>query len=141
MAVRPVTVLADGTEGPVVVDAEVLPGPVVLVAPSSLREAIGWVLQPEGLCHGDVCVPVRDRAAVEHGDRIDLVAVAALLDLPLVVDADEGVVAVGAARSVRRDELFGGRAPTFTLPDLDGELHELEEWGDRKRLLVAFASW
>ena len=32
-------------------------------------------------------------------------------------------------------------APSFALPDLDGNLHALEEWHDRKKLLVAFASW
>jgi hypothetical protein len=32
-------------------------------------------------------------------------------------------------------------APAFTLPDLDGTPHSLEEWDDRKKLLFAFASW
>jgi hypothetical protein len=32
-------------------------------------------------------------------------------------------------------------APSFELADLDGKLHALEEWHDRKKLLVAFASW
>jgi len=33
------------------------------------------------------------------------------------------------------------QAPPFTLPDLDGRLHSLEEWRDRKKLLVALSTW
>ena len=39
-------------------------GERVRLAPEVLRDATGWELKPEGLCQGDLCVPVRDRAAL-----------------------------------------------------------------------------
>ncbi|MEZ5166434.1 MAG: hypothetical protein R2695_08055 [Acidimicrobiales bacterium] len=41
----------------------------------------------------------------------------------------------------RHAPLRGRQAPDFTLPDLDGSDHSLEEFKDRKRLLVVLASW
>jgi hypothetical protein len=113
----------------------------VLVADADLEAAIGWSLKPEGLCRGEVCVPVRDPQALRVGRLVDLALVAAALDRPVVVDADEAVVAVGAARADRRRALRDLELPPITLPDLDGADHELEEWHGRRRLLVVFASW
>ena len=52
-----------------------------------------------------------------------------------------GVAAVALDGQTRRCALTELVAPSFELPDLDGNLHTLEEWHDRKKLLVAFASW
>ena len=106
-----------------------------------LPAALGWTLQPEGLCRGDVCVPVRDRDALFVGEQLDLVAVADALGRPTVVDADAGIVAVALDREQRRDALDALTAPDVTLRDLDGDAHSLSEWRGRKRLLHAFSSW
>jgi peroxiredoxin len=112
------------------------------VTADELATISGWHLRPEGLCAGDVCVPVRDRAAVEpEAGRVRLGAVAALLDRPVVVDAEAGVTAVGAARADRRRALVDRRAPGFTLPGLDGRLHSLDELRGRVTVLVTFSSW
>ena len=111
----------------------------VLIDPADLPTAIGWALKPEGLCQADVCVPVRDRDAVFSGDRLDLGRVAEALDRPFLVD--DGVVVMGEPRLTRRLATDALQAATFTLPDLAGERHSLEEWHGRKKLLVAFASW
>ena len=76
------------------------------------------------------------------GDNLDVGAVADAVGLLAVVDAG----ARGSRRS-RCPRRAGGRAllehhaPAFTLPDLDGVEHTLEEWRGTKKLLVAFASW
>ncbi|MET0739228.1 MAG: hypothetical protein ABW035_13185 [Acidimicrobiales bacterium] len=111
----------------------------VLIDPGDLPGAIGWTLKPEGLCRADECVPVRDRSALFSDDRLDLGRVADALDRPYLVD--EGVAVMGEPRLVRRQATDGLQAPAFTLPDLAGERHALEEWQGRKKLLVAFASW
>lgn len=116
-----------------------LDGGTVLVDPDALSDAIGWTLKPEGLCRGDVCVPVRDRGALFVGDRLDLARVAGALDRPWLLA--EGVAALGEPRTTRRLATDGLQAPAFELPDLDGGRHRLEEWRGRKKLLVAFASW
>ena len=95
-----VTVIADDTT---TVDA-VVADERVLLDPERLPEALGWTLKPDGLCRDDVCVPVRDRAALFHAGRLDLTAVADALDRPTVVDADAGIVAValGTRAATRR---------------------------------------
>lgn len=130
-----VTVITDEARA---ADAEEVDG-AVLVAPEALDATIGWTLKPEGLCRADVCVPVRDRDALFAGDRLDLGRVAQALDRPYL--HEDGVAVVGEPRLTRRLATDGLQAPPFTLPDLDGRLHSLEEWQDRKKLLVAFASW
>lgn len=112
-----------------------------LVAHDELDRVLGWSLKPEGLCRDESCVVVPDRSAIERDGKIDVMAVAALLDRPAVVDTDSGIVAVGAPRSARRGALNDLIAPDFVLPDLDGTPHALSDHRSKKRLLVAFSSW
>jgi hypothetical protein len=132
-----VTIISDDVRS---VDAAVSDGRVLL-DPSVLPAALGWELKPEGLCRDDVCVPVRDRHALFAGDRLDLERVAGALGRPIVVNADARVVSIALPAEERRRALDSLVAPSFELADLQGRLHRLEEWHDRKRLLVAFASW
>jgi hypothetical protein len=113
----------------------------VLVDPEVLPAAMGWTLESEGLCRGDICVPVRDPSALFVDGRLDIAAVADALGRPLVVDAAAGLAAVGLDAEQRRSALQTLVAPPFTLPDLDGNPHALSEWRGQKRLLHAFASW
>lgn len=113
----------------------------LLVATVDLREATGWELKPEGLCRGDVCVPVADPGAlVEQSGLVDLAALADALHIHHVVDAEEAVAAFDRVTpaSQPRDALD---ATDFTLPDLDGRPVTLSEFDGRKKLLLAFASW
>jgi hypothetical protein len=116
-------------------------GERILVEPGRLGAAIGWELKAEGLCRDEICVPVRDPASLRVGDDLDLKAVADALARPIVVDAGAGLAAMALPAEQRRQALTSLVAPSFTLPDLDGTAHRLEEWADRKRLLVAFSSW
>jgi hypothetical protein len=119
-----------------------LEGGRVLLDGAALVRATGWERKPEGLCRGDVCVPVRDAAAVDGpGATVDLAGVAALLHRPLVVDADAGAAFLGEAAAERAEALRSGMAPDFTLPDLDGRLHTLSDHRGSKVFLVAWASW
>ena len=116
-------------------------GDRLLIDPTALPDALGWEWKPEGLCRGDVCVPVRDRAQLMVGGKLDLGAVAAALGRLVVVDAPAGIAAVALPKESRREALREHHAPGFMLPDLDGVEHRLEEWRGKKRLLVAFATW
>jgi hypothetical protein len=113
----------------------------MLIDPDRLGDALGWELKPEGLCRGDVCVPVRDPAGLKAGDQLDLAAVAAALGRPAVVDARAGLAAIALPAERRKQALESLQAPPFALPDLDGVTHQLSEWRGKKKLLVAFASW
>jgi peroxiredoxin len=112
-----------------------------LVDAADVRAALGWELKPEGLCRGDVCVPLADPDALTVGPRVDVAMMAAALGRPVVIDGDAGVAAMGLATDDRRRALEGLEAPDFRLPDLAGVTHGLEEWHGQKKLLVTFASW
>jgi hypothetical protein len=122
------------------VEATVLDGRLAL-APQLLTDALGWELKPQGLCRDDICVPVRDRLALLVGDELDVAAVAAALGRSAVIDADARIAAVALDGERRLGALDSLVAPPFTLDDLDGSPHQLEEWRGRKKLLVAFSSW
>jgi len=122
------------------VDAK-LRGDSVRIPPEQLASALGWKLKPEGLCQGDVCVPVRDRDALVDGDGVDLAGFAGLLGRPLALELDENTAALGTSCAERRRDLASLEAPDFTLPDLAGRLHSLSEHRGKKVLLIAYASW
>jgi len=122
------------------VDAEIA-GDRLTLDPGRLVDALGWELKAEGLCRDDICVPVRDPAGLFLGDRVDVAAVAAALDRPVVVDADARLAAVALPAEQRRKTLDGLAAAPFTLNDLDGAPHQLSEWRGEKKLLLALSSW
>ena len=138
MAERRLTLIDEGRE---VAAAATVQGDSVRIRAGELANAIGWRLKAQGLCRGDVCVPVRDRAALETAEGIDLAALARLLDRPFVMDADAAIGVLGAAAADRADRLASTEAPDFTLPDLHGRLHSLRDQRGKKTLLVAWASW
>ena len=102
---------------------------------------LGWTLAPEGLCQGDTCVLVPDRAALVTEVGIDLAELGRLVDRAVAVDAESGLAAIGIERARRRSALVELVAPDFSLPDLDGGLTALSDHRSKKRLLVAFSSW
>jgi hypothetical protein len=113
----------------------------VRIPAAELAAAVAWELKPQGLCRGDVCVPVPDSAALANDAGIDLQAFADLLGRPLALDIDEGAAALGTAAGDRNLQLATLEAPDFTLPDLEGKLHSLSEHRGKKVLLIAYASW
>jgi hypothetical protein len=117
-------------------------GDRVWVSPDELARATGWTLKPEGLCRGDVCVPVRDRSPLSSGDgALDLVAVAATVGQPIVVDAEERVAALGRPVTDRTGLRAGIEAPAFRLPGIRGGTVDLDDFVGKKKLLLAWASW
>src|SRR5580658_1319861 len=100
----------------------------LLVDADALEAALGWGLRAEGLCRGDVCVPVADPDALRVGGRLALAAVAAALRRPVVIDTDAAIAALGLSADEKRRALDGLEAPDFRLPDLDGATHALADW-------------
>jgi hypothetical protein len=125
------------------VAAEVRDGRVA-VSGDALPDATGWTLEPQGLCRGDVCVPIRGKGIVDEDGLVDLTAFGAATGVPLALELDgpDGPVAALAERSDERTAaITSGVAPDFTLPDLDGNPVSLHDFDRRKRLLLAWASW
>lgn len=115
-------------------------GDVTSVDAAGLAAATGWVLKPEGLCRGEVCVPLLGRVVALDDGRIDLAEWAAALGLALAVDASLSAGALAHGADVPAAAV-GDVAPDLELPDVDGTTHAFSELAGRKRVLVTWASW
>jgi hypothetical protein len=114
------------------------------LAPDDLTAATGWESKPQGLCLGDVCVPVPAARHAEYFDeagRLNFTSFARYLGQPVVRDGPTRTWSIGESAVARRDALRSLDAPDFTLPDLDGTLHSLSQYRGKKVLLLSWASW
>lgn len=109
------------------------------VAPDEFERTTGWALRPEGLCHGqsDRCVPLP--AGTVRDGRVDVVAAAARLRMPVVADEARGLWSLGPEAD--GPLLSSVEAPDLVLPDLEGRPFALRSLRGQKVLLVAWASW
>ena len=121
-------------------EASVSEGRVAL-SPATVKDALGWELKPEGLCRGDVCVPVGKADGLQSDAGIDLEILADKLGRPLALDAPAGAAALGSSAGDLSAKLASLEAPDFQLPDLSGKQHSLSEHRGKKVLLIAYASW
>ena len=130
---------------PVAVASAMAEGNNVWLSLDDLRATTGWELKPQGVCLGEVCVPIpagRDADFVgADGKQLNLAALARQLNQPVVHDDAHAVWLFGEAASARNAALQSLQAPDFTLPDLEGKWHSLSEYRGRKILLVSWASW
>ena len=136
-----VTVLTESGEWPVA--AAEASGEALWMPAREAETATGWVAKPEGLCKGEVCVPLPHGREQEFvgTSRMNLGALWRHLGHPVVHSArgDVWVLAQSARdRSVSRQSLT---APDFTLPDTAGRQHSLSDHRGKKVLLVTWASW
>ena len=111
------------------------------VSADDFARATGWSLKPEGLCKGEICVPVRDTAAMSNGAAIDVAEFARVTGHDMVIDASRNVVAMGEQASSRAAAMTTLDAPNFTLPDINGNLVSLSDFANRKKLVLAWSSW
>lgn len=95
---------------------------------AALAAALGWDLKPEGLCRGEVCVPLLGRTVIEA------------LGLVSAGGAGDGVLAVVASAATRSADA-SDRAPALDLRDVDGNPVSFEDYSGHKRVLVTWASW
>ena len=134
------TTLTIITEDPVSVPGRV-EGERLFVDVASLEAATGWERKPQGLCRGEICVPLRSSTAIESDGGIDIEAMAQALGRRVVVAPAEGIAAMSGNAEDRRAALTGLQAPDFHLPDLAGIPRSLSDAAGRKRLVVVFSSW
>lgn len=109
----------------------------------AIEAATGWALKPEGLCHGDLCVPLPPAARSElvRDGRLNLAAMWRRSGQPVVHDAASRTWVLGTGAEHRGAALATLQAPDFELPDLDGSLYRLSRWRGHKVLLATWASW
>jgi AhpC/TSA family len=113
------------------------------LASDELAAATGWALEPAGLCQADRCVRIphgREDELVRNA-KVNVAALARLLEQPVLRDDAHGVWYVSDAGPARRAAAQSLQAPDFTLPDLEGRPHSLADYRGKKVFLVSWASW
>lgn len=112
-----------------------------------LLASTGWELKPEGVCRGEVCVPLpADRAAALLSERngatwLDVAGFAGYVGQTSAHDAATGSWYFGPGPEERRGQFDLLDAPDFELPDLDGRMHRLSDYRGKKVMLALWASW
>ena len=109
----------------------------------ALEGATGWHVSPEGMCRGEMCVPVpRDAGWLdEKKERLDLAGFARHLDQPFVHDDARTTWAFGEPPAARRAVIDSLEAPDFALPDLDGKIHRLSDYRGKKVFLFSWGTY
>jgi hypothetical protein len=114
---------------------------------TELKQLAEWELKPEGICRGDLCVPIPPGRESEFASKRDgatwlnFSALADQMGKPWAGDAKNRVWYFGAEAADRGNALRSLEAPDFELPDLEGKLHRLSDYRGRKVFLLAWASW
>jgi hypothetical protein len=113
------------------------------ITANDLEQAIGWSMKSEGLCRGDICVPVPAGRIQEfvRGDTVNIAAFWRRMGNPVVRDEAGEVWVLGTSAADRSNALRSLEAPDFSLPDLSGKSQRLSDQRGRKVLLVTWASW
>jgi hypothetical protein len=113
------------------------------VSANDARRATGWEAKPEGLCKGEICVPLpagRDREFVADG-RINLATLWGHLGQPAVRSERGHAWVLSESARERKAALASLEAPDFALPDPSGRMHRLSDYRGKKVFLVTWASW
>ena len=110
------------------------------VKETDIEKSLGWELKPEGLCKDDSCIPYTPLKDPDS-EYVDFLDITNTLGFSNVLDVELGLAAVDTFSLLRTSALKDRKAPNIELPDVDGQLHSLSEWSDKKKLLVAFSSW
>ena len=111
------------------------------VTATDIEKVLGWQVKPEGLCRGDVCIPIDDGIVSQDDNSLNLKDVAAIAGRPSLSAPEARIITIGQPHAVRSKALKDRIAPDFTLPDISGADQALSDWAGKKRLLVAFSSW
>ena len=108
-----------------------------------LEESTGWALKTQGLCKGEVCIPIHEkqRDQFSEGDEVNVSALWKYLERPLIKDKRASAWVLGEAADERTRQLESLEAPDFALPDIHGNLHRLSDYRGKKIFLTTWATW
>lgn len=116
-------------------------GDEVRLDAAALESALGFRLEPRGLCRDGVCLPTSTHEGLVTDAGVGVAKLAAVLGRPLSADWDAGVASLADSPEDQRSRLESLDAPDFELSDLVGKRRRLSEFRGKKVLLHAFASW
>ena len=136
-----VTILHDGVTG--TADRARISGADVWLPLERLESAAGWELKPEGVCRGEICVPLPParKDAIVRDEWFNLTEFARLIEEPMANDAEERIWSFGPPGWDWKSRTSSDIAPDFSAPDLAGQQQSLRELLGKKVLLLFWASW
>ena len=111
----------------------------LVIGADAFTTGTGWAVKPEGVCHGEVCVPLPEGMA--DGGKVHVDKVAAHLGMALVADERRGVWALGPASAIGTQRLTTLDLPDLVLTDFDGAPFALRSLRGQKVVLINWASW
>ncbi len=144
---KPATATIVHEEHPLKFEGAIAESNALWLEANELKRLTGWELKPEGICRGDLCVPIPPGADSKFASKRDgkswlnFTALADLMGKPWAGDLTHRVWYFGAEAAERGNSLKSLHAPDFELPDLDGKLHRLSDYRGKKVFLLAWASW
>ncbi len=105
--------------------------------------ATGWELKPEGMCQGDVCIPIPNNQADNFvkDDTVNIAAFWAHMGRPVLHDKEGATWMLGTGHEDRSRALQSLEAPDFSLPDLNGDMHALSDFRGKRVFLTTWSSW
>lgn len=138
-----ITVLGDGGQVALEASKARADGDDLWLSEDAVTAASGWSIKPQGLCQGDVCVPVprQDAARYVQGTQTNIAAFWRLLGRPVLHDKRGGHWLLAPAAAERAATLASLDAPDFELPDIDGQLHRLSDYRGKRVFLTTWSSW
>ncbi len=128
-------------------DKVLIEGDSLAVPVEQFSEVTGLELKPEGVCQGELCIPLTPearRAVLRNRDGREWIFLTALAErLGQVVEAvpAERVWSFGEVPATVATGLESGMAPDFALPDRTSKLVRLSDFRGKKVLLLTWASW
>jgi len=144
---KPATATIIHEERPLKFEGAIAESNALWLEAAELKRLTGWELKPEGICRGDLCVPIPPGGDAKFASKRDgkswlnFTALADLMGKPWAGDLTHRVWYFGAEAEERGNSLKSLHAPDFELPDLDGKLHRLSDYRGKKVFLLAWASW
>lgn len=138
-----VTVLAG--QRALVIDRALVDGQELLVPKEHVEAITGFALKPQGLCAGEVCIPIPSGAGWllerDGSTYFNVTRFAEKVDQVFARDAEHDVWSFTAVPSVQTSPLMAGEAPDFALPDRTGKILRLSDFRGKKVLILSWASW
>ncbi len=142
---EPTKVAVLAREKTIDIDRAIVEGEDLLIPTEHIQAITGFDYKPQGLCAGDVCIPVPADSGwiARRGDDtyFNVTRFARSVDQVYAVDEAENVWSFTQVPREQTSPLLAGDAPDFTLPDREGKPVRLSDFRGKKVLLLTWASW
>jgi hypothetical protein len=141
----PTKVIVLARQSTLVIDRALVDDQELWVPKENVEAITGFELKPQGLCAGEVCIPIptgarwlleRDGATYFNVTRF-----AEKVDQVFARDPEQEVWSFTAVPSAQTSPLMAGEAPDFALPDRTGKIVRLSDFRGKKVLILSWASW